>query len=228
MPTNEGSNNSRNDSAKIPSAEKDIPGFTIVASICPAEVPSNTGLSSTGVEGFEETLLRRDGLFFLCTICEYQSTNRAHVIQHIRVHTGSRPFACSVCGRQFTQRSIMFRHLKKVHGVAPPTSRPKQATAAVTASGTVDTETPIEPLFDTLSSDGSCGWLVSPEEELFYRVGGQFRCFLCRYVSNKRLHMIDHVRTHTGAKPFACIVCGKRFRTKSMITWHVRNVHRHC
>ncbi|CAG0899232.1 unnamed protein product, partial [Darwinula stevensoni] len=45
-------------------------------------------------------------------------------------------------------------------------------------------------------------------------------CGLCDYRSDKRLHVIRHVRTHTGAKPYSCQECGRSFSQKTNLTRH--------
>ena len=47
---------------------------------------------------------------FFSSYCPKRFTQKSHVDQHERIHTGSKPFACQFCGRQFRQRSQQLGH----------------------------------------------------------------------------------------------------------------------
>jgi len=54
-------------------------------------------------------------------------------------------------------------------------------------------------------------------------------CSMCYKVfsgRNRRQHLDQHVRTHTGEKPFMCPFCPKRTSRRDHLKLHIRNVHK--
>ena len=50
-----------------------------------------------------------------CHLCNKTLPSKSHLILHMRVHTGERPFKCLVCSRAFTQKGALKRHFDAVH-----------------------------------------------------------------------------------------------------------------
>lgn len=50
----------------------------------------------------------------LCDTCGKEFTNVTYLAQHVRTHTGERPYTCGECGRQFRHTANLQRH-QKVH-----------------------------------------------------------------------------------------------------------------
>ena len=53
-----------------------------------------------------------------CNFCEKTFTKNFDLQQHVRSHTGEKPFQCIVCGRGFAQKSNVKKHLQ-THKVCP-------------------------------------------------------------------------------------------------------------
>lgn len=50
-----------------------------------------------------------------CTFCTKEFDHAAHLIQHIRVHTGEKPFKCPLCFRSFKSNQALKYHSVQTH-----------------------------------------------------------------------------------------------------------------
>ena len=56
---------------------------------------------------------------------------------------------------------------------------------------------------------------------------GMCECSVCGYVCSKMSGLRDHMRSHTGERPFECQYCVKTFKHTSHLYRHMRTLHNH-
>nr|XP_045606089.1 protein tramtrack, beta isoform-like isoform X3 [Procambarus clarkii] len=67
-------------------------------------------------EGSERSLSNKD--MHHCPFCKYTTVKKDHMKEHIRTHTGEKPFSCPHCPHRTAKNSHLLRHLK-THTSAP-------------------------------------------------------------------------------------------------------------
>ena len=78
--------------------------------LCPAVFPNLRALKGHN----KEHLLNPP---FLCNVgtCQFSSNDKSNLLQHMRGHTGQKPFECKLCNFGFTTKANCERHLKNKH-----------------------------------------------------------------------------------------------------------------
>ncbi|ODN00800.1 putative zinc finger protein [Orchesella cincta] len=54
-----------------------------------------------------------------CPECGLKIRDKSRLIEHLRGHTGERPFQCFQCDKSYTRKDVLKTHMIKMHGEAP-------------------------------------------------------------------------------------------------------------
>jgi len=157
-----------------------------------------------------------------CHLCEKTFEKNSDLLRHIRMHTGERPYKCDKCSKGFTQSNSLKIH-KKTHekeilnfDVANLQESYMQRNIVVNNGLTVPILVAENQNHIPLNSnDEQEGILNSnlPQNPLH-------PCHVCEKTFKKKSHLLNHIKIHTGERPYKCDECSKAFIESSKLQRH--------
>jgi hypothetical protein len=130
-----------------------------------------------------------------CPTCNFKVRSNTQLEEHIRTHTGERPFKCGWCDYAAAQKSTLTTHVDYVHKQKKP--------------------------FPCSVCEYKAARRPELKKHMRKHTGEKpFQCDKCEFASAERSNLRVHLKKHTGEKPFVCDVCGFRASRKSHLLQH--------
>ncbi|GAA35545.1 Zinc finger protein 516 [Clonorchis sinensis] len=178
-----------------------------------------------------------------CRICSRMFLRRDHLIQHMRVHSGEKPFGCKFCKTSFSAYGNLQRHLRTIHLKAKDTqlyeiSRATQINDSPVPCG-------IQGNTSEETSDFACSIPVAeqdkaPSEEDGKTVGDPLsttdgtkqsshsnKCPVCGRTFVNTWNLKRHAVVHTHRNFLECEICKQQFKYILSLRDHRLLVHSH-
>ncbi|XP_049768456.1 zinc finger protein 436-like [Schistocerca cancellata] len=166
---------------------------------------------------------------FACDQCPARYGRRSHLLRHLRVHSGVKPFSCSTCGKAFLDPSSL-----KAHEATHTDDRPyvcglceKLFRQSAHLRAHLRTHTGERPFAceECGAAFGTVGTLAIHRRQ--HTGDRPYACSECPAAFTTASNLTVHRRTHTGERPHACTHpgCGRAFNTAHNLLSHTRAVH---
>ncbi|XP_053568437.1 uncharacterized protein LOC128658019 [Bombina bombina] len=205
---------------QVKTEEDEVPINTATGRFANCSNPSRNQTADASLNIFQI----RSKVRHFCSECGKCFTKKSHLNDHIKIHTGDKPFSCSVCGKCFARKSRLINH-EKIH------TGEKAFTCFVCDKCFTQKSYLVDHLRihtgEKPFSCSECGKCFTCKSQLLrhqkiHTGERRFECSDCGKCFHQKSDLINHLKIHTGERAFSCSECGKCFTLKSNLIAHMK------
>ncbi|XP_021955473.1 zinc finger protein 91 isoform X3 [Folsomia candida] len=189
---------------------------------------------------------------YQCNVCGKSVSCKRNLSNHMLIHLNIKPWKCLICNLHFRTMDTLKKHKSKSHGINSHYKCPQcpckfsqsqglamhtnihHKSKAIKTEPSQSNRSPVKynqavPRVHVQAQRQNDGEeIITPQVNLAKArtMDGNWKCHVCGKLLKKPLHLQNHMRIHSGEKPYQCQLCGHRFRLASTLYDHKKSSHR--